>query len=127
MPDGRSEKSAEDTDDLDIGTSLSNLKDDISRLRTDLLTLSKHVTNRGKGYARDTTEKIIESLGSELDKLGEDKDKVIEKLREELGIVQQVGREKIETFEEKIQENPLTSLLIAFLAGLFFGKMFDRK
>lgn len=104
-----------------------NIKDDISRLRTDLSELSKQVKDRGTGYARATTDRILASIGKELEGLGEDKDRVLEKLHAELENVQEIGKQKVETVEQRIQENPLKSLLIAFIAGLFLGKLFDRK
>ena len=104
-----------------------NIKEDISRLRTDLAELSKQVKDRGTGYAKATTDRILASIGKELEELGDDKDRVIEKVRAELENVQEIGKQKVETVEQKIQENPLKSLLIAFIAGLFLGKLFDRK
>lgn len=104
-----------------------NIREDISRLRTDLSELSKQVKDRGTGYARVTTDRILASIGKELEELGEDKDRVLKKLHAELENAQEVGRQKVETVEQRIQENPLKSLLIAFTAGLFLGKLFDRK
>jgi ElaB/YqjD/DUF883 family membrane-anchored ribosome-binding protein len=104
-----------------------NIKGDISRLRTDLAALSKQVKDRGTGYAKATTDRILASISQELEDLGDDKDRVLHKLRAELEDVQEIGKQKVETVEQKIQENPLKSLLIAFIAGLFLGKLFDRK
>jgi ElaB/YqjD/DUF883 family membrane-anchored ribosome-binding protein len=104
-----------------------NIKEDISKLRADLAELSKHVKDRSTGYAKATTERILASIGKELEELGDDRDRVLEKLREELENVQEMGKQKVETVEQKIRENPLKSLLIAFIGGLFLGKLFDRK
>ena len=104
-----------------------NIKEDISRLRTDLSELSKQVKDRGTGYARATTDRILASIGKELEELGEDKDRVLNKLHAELENVQEIGKQKVETVEQRIQESPLKSLLIAFIAGLFLGKLIDRK
>ncbi|MGB7293474.1 MAG: hypothetical protein WBD99_14980 [Thermodesulfobacteriota bacterium] len=104
-----------------------NIKEDMSRLRTDLAELSKQVKDRGTGYAKATTDRLLASIGKELEELGEDKDRVLEKLRAELENVQEIGKQKVETVEQKIQENPLKSLLIVFIAGLILGKLFDRK
>ncbi len=104
-----------------------NIRDDISRLRTDLAELSKQVKDRGTGYAKATTDRILATIGKELEDLGGDKDRILEKLRSELDNVQAMGKQKVETVEQKIQENPVRSLLIAFIAGLVLGKVFDRK
>lgn len=104
-----------------------DIKEDISKLRADLAELSKQVKDRSTGYAKATTDRILASIGKELEELGDDKDRVIEKLRAELENVQEMGKQKVETVEQKIRENPLKSLLIAFIAGLFLGKLIDRK
>jgi ElaB/YqjD/DUF883 family membrane-anchored ribosome-binding protein len=104
-----------------------NIREDISKLRADLAELSKHVKDRSTGYAKATTDRILVSIGKELEELGDDKDRVLEKLRAELENVQVTGKEKVETLEQNVRENPLKSLLIAFIAGLFLGKLFDRK
>jgi ElaB/YqjD/DUF883 family membrane-anchored ribosome-binding protein len=104
-----------------------NIKEDITRLRTDLSELSKQVKDRGTGYAKATTDRILASIGKELEELGEDKDRVLEKLHAELENAQEIGKQKVQTIEQRIQENPLKSLLIALIAGLFLGKLFDRK
>jgi ElaB/YqjD/DUF883 family membrane-anchored ribosome-binding protein len=104
-----------------------NVRKDISRLRTDLAELSKQFKDRGTGYAKATTDRILASIGKELGEFGDDRDRVLEKLREELENAQELGKKKVESVEKKIQENPLKSLLIAFIAGLFLGKLFDRK
>ncbi len=104
-----------------------NIKEDISRLRADLAELSKQVKDRSTGFARATTDRILASIGKELEELGEDKDRVLEKLHAEVENFQEIGKQKVETVEQRIKENPLKSLLIAFIAGLFLGKLFDRK
>lgn len=104
-----------------------NIREDISKLRADLAELSKQVKDRGTDYAKATTDTIIATIGKELGELGDDKDRVLERLREELESVQEMGKHKVETVEQKIRENPLKSLLIAFAAGLFLGKLYDRK
>lgn len=115
----------EDKDDTEID--LDDIKEDMSRLRKDLAELSRQVKDKGRVYAKSTTDKVLASIGTELDKLGDDKDRVLEKLRVELENVQEMGKQKVESVEQKIQENPLKSLLIAFIAGLFLGNIFHRK
>lgn len=118
-----SDSRGESYTEIDFG----NIKEDISRLRTDLAELSKQVKERGTGYAKATTDRIFALIGKELEDLGDDKERVLEKLRAELENVQEMGKQKVETVEQKIQENPLKSVLISFIAGLFLGKLFDRK
>lgn len=127
MSEDKLQKDIDEIKEHDINLGIENLKADISNLRTDLSELSNSIKEKGKGYARITAEKVIQSIGTELDKLGEDKEKVIAKLQDELQGIQDKSKESIESVEDKIQENPLKSVLVAFLAGLFIGKIFDRK
>ena len=127
MADNNIQKGVDAIRDNDLKVNLENIRADISKLRTDLSELSKGVKETGKGYAKATTDKIIESIGNELDKLGEDKEKVIGKVRDELENIQDMSKETIDSVEDKIQENPFKSILIAFIVGIFLGKVFDGK
>jgi len=88
--------------------------------------ISKHAMNPQTKLPHPQ-DRILASIGKELDKFGDDRDRILERLREELETAQELGKQKVQSVEKQIQENPLKSLLIAFIAGLFFGKLFDRK
>lgn len=104
-----------------------SIREDVSRLRSDLAELSTQFKEKGSVYAKATTDRVLSSISKELDKLGDDRDRVVERLREELENAQELGKQKVQTVEKQIQDNPLKSIMIAFFAGLFLGKLFDRK
>jgi len=55
------------------------------------------------------------------------KDKLSEGLRDEFQSARDKSKETVESIEDQIRGKPLLSLLIAFIVGLFLGKLFDRR
>ncbi len=92
-----------------LGKDIDNLKEDMAKLRADLSQLGKALLEKGK---------------SETDMA---KDRVIEELKLELQSARKKGKETVDSVEQQIQEKPFVSLLVAFLAGLLLGKMFERR
>jgi ElaB/YqjD/DUF883 family membrane-anchored ribosome-binding protein len=92
-----------------LGKEMDNLKEDMAKLRADLSQLGKTLLERGK---------------NETDVA---KDRAIEELKRELQSARNKGHETVNSVEQQIQEKPFVSLLIAFLAGLILGKMFERR
>jgi ElaB/YqjD/DUF883 family membrane-anchored ribosome-binding protein len=88
---------------------LSAVKEDISNLRSDMKVLFQKLIDTGK----------IET--------GAAKDRVIEELHDVLELASKSGKETVESLESKVQENPFTSLLVAFFVGLLFGVFLNRK
>lgn len=95
--------------DKDLGKDVDSLKKDISRLKDDLSSIAETLLEKGK-----------EETGAAKDKLGE-------RFGDELEAARAKGKEKVESIEGQIREKPLTSLLIAFVIGLFLGKLLDRR
>ncbi len=92
-----------------LGQDLEALREDVTRLRSDLSQLAKSLLDKGKSET-DTA-----------------KDRVIEELVSNFRSARYKSSETVETVEHKIQEKPLMSLLIAFLAGLILGKLFESR
>jgi ElaB/YqjD/DUF883 family membrane-anchored ribosome-binding protein len=88
---------------------LSAVKEDISNLRSDM---------------KDLLQKLIDTGRSET---GAAKGRVIEELHDALELASKSGKETVESLESKVQENPFTSLLLAFFVGLLLGVFFNRK
>ncbi len=92
-----------------LGQDLDALREDVSRLRSDLSQLAKSLLDKGK----DETDAA--------------RDKVVEELMSNLRSARDKGNETVESLGHRIQEKPLMSLLVAFLAGLILGKIFERR
>jgi len=93
----------------DLGKDVDVLKEDISRLKDDLSSIAETLLEKGKA-----------ETGAVKDRLGE-------RVGDEFQSARAMGMEKVESIEDQIREKPLMSLLIAFVVGLFLGKLFDRR
>jgi len=93
----------------DLGKDVDTLKEDISRLKDDLAGIAETLLEKGRAETGAAKERLSESLGDELQ------------------AARVKGIEKMESIEDQIREKPLMSLLIAFVVGLFLGKLFDRR
>ena len=91
-----------------LGKDVETLKDDISKLKEDLSTIAQTLLEKGKSEGEIAKDRISESI------------------RDEFQAAKDKGKEKVETIEDQIREKPLLSILIAFVIGLFLGKLFDR-
>lgn len=92
-----------------LGKDVETLKEDISKLREDLSGIAEALLERGKTEG------------------GAAKDRISESIRDEFQAAREKGKESVESIEDRIREKPLQSLLIAFVVGLFLGKIFDRR
>jgi len=92
-----------------LGQDLEALREDVTKLRSDLSQLAKSLLDKGKSET-DTA-----------------KDRLIEERMSNLRSARDKGSYTVESVEHKIQEKPLMSLLIAFLAGLILGKLFESR
>ena len=88
---------------------LEAVKEDLSRLRTDL---------------RDLLRKLIETGKSET---GVTKERVLDEINEAFELTTERGKAAVQSLENKVQENPLISILLAFVIGFIFGKLFERR
>lgn len=92
-----------------LGQDLETLREDVAKLRTDLSHIAKSLLEKGKNETDSAREKVFGDI------------------RNELFAARDKGLEKMDTVEQTIQEKPFISLLIAFLAGLILGKLFERR
>lgn len=92
-----------------LGQDLEVLREDVTKLRADLSQIAKSLLEKGKNETDSA------------------RDKLLEELRFDIRSARDKGRETVGTVENKIQEKPFISLLIAFFIGLVLGKLFDRR
>lgn len=92
------------------------LKADVAKLRSDLSSTTKKLIEMGKDESGAAKEKAQLEAAKLLDELGD----AVEESKYK-------GKRALESVEVKITQKPLLSLLIAFVVGLFLGKVFDSK
>ena len=88
---------------------LEAVKEDLSRLRSDL---------------KDLFQRLIESGKSET---GAAKQRLLDEVNEALELTTEGSKAAVESLENKVQQNPLLSIIFAFIIGFIFGKLFERK
>jgi ElaB/YqjD/DUF883 family membrane-anchored ribosome-binding protein len=91
-----------------IDGEFDTVKDDLAKLRDDIANLS----NSLKDVTSDTVNEQIALIRARIDTIG--------------GEAKQHGRAALSDLTDRIEERPLTSVLIAFGVGLLAGKLFDR-
>jgi ElaB/YqjD/DUF883 family membrane-anchored ribosome-binding protein len=92
----------------DIDGDLGAVKDDLAKLRADIVQLSTAL----KEITSQTVHERLSTLQGEFGRMTDDA-----KAR---------GRKQMDELAGQIEEQPLTSVLIAFGVGLLVGRLFDR-
>jgi len=82
----------------DLSSDVQALKKDLAELRDDIAAMGGTMVSEGKKRASKMRASVEDSVES-----------------------------SVETVRDTIEERPFTSLLVAFGAGLVFGKFLDRK
>lgn len=100
----------------DVHDDIDAIKADLAQARADFADLVRDVVSAGKAEGSDAKAKIEAAIHDRLDRIGEG-----------IASVQRSGKKRVEDFQEKIEERPLTSVAIAFGVGLLLGNVFGRR
>ncbi|HEV3178651.1 MAG TPA: hypothetical protein VGZ72_21845 [Stellaceae bacterium] len=98
--------SAKNTSDLD------SVGDDVALLKRDLSRLMEHVKNGTYDIAKGSTHEAVERLSDDADRL--------------YRALSKQGDRSIKAIGRQVEEQPLTSLLVAFGVGLISGRLLGR-
>lgn len=95
---------------------LEALRADLGRLKTDLADIAEAVKESARGQAEAASAEIGDLL------------KVLEQgLKDAFDSIKEKGESSVETVGRQVEQRPLLSLLIAFGAGLLFGRISSRR
>ncbi|GJM15098.1 MAG: hypothetical protein DHS20C13_04250 [Thermodesulfobacteriota bacterium] len=100
----------------DVSKDFEVLKADVAKLRSDLSSTTTKLIELGKDESGAAKEKAQLEAAKLLDEL----EGAIEESKNK-------GSRALESVEDRITEKPLLSLLIAFILGLFLGKIIDTN
>ena len=92
----------------DVEGEFSAVKEDLAKLRADITNLSAAI----KELTSDAVHDQIDSLKGRFDRLTDD--------------AKNQGRQALDDLADHIEERPVSSVLIAFCAGILLGRLFDR-
>lgn len=96
----------------DIRTDLDRLKTELGKLRQDFGGLAEAALDLGKDSAGSAKEKLEAGVAE---------------LKKAAAAAKAKGGEAVEVAQDYVKERPLTSVLVAFGAGLLIAKLLDRK
>jgi len=91
---------------------LSEIGDDIAALRDNLASLLEHLKNGSIDTAKGTTADVVQRLSDETQR-------IYRTIRAE-------GKRSVETISQRVEERPLTSLLLAFGLGMISSRLVSR-
>lgn len=102
--------------DHDLSEELEAVRSDIGKLRSDMGGVAEALRDVTRTRAEEAREGLASMASS-----------VRDEIRRNVENVRERGRGVVDEVETRIEQRPLTSLLIAFGAGLLLGKLLDRS
>jgi ElaB/YqjD/DUF883 family membrane-anchored ribosome-binding protein len=110
-----------------VNEDIELLKSDVRRLREDVVGIAHSAKSRSKDMVMETGDRIrgmMTDLGGKAADLGSRaKEQVLGKTE----ALKDRGYEAVENWRGSIEHRPMTSLLVAFAAGLFFALFIARR
>jgi len=91
---------------------LSEIGNDIASLRDNLATLMEHLKNGGIDTAKGATEDMVQRLSDETQRIYRN--------------VRAGGQRSVDAISQRVEERPLTSLMIAFGLGMISSRLLSR-
>lgn len=92
----------------DVEGEFGVVKEDLAKLRADIANLSAAL----KDLTSETVHDRIDSIKGRIDRLSHD--------------ARDQGRQALDDLADRIEERPVSSVLIAFGVGILLGRLFDR-
>jgi ElaB/YqjD/DUF883 family membrane-anchored ribosome-binding protein len=102
--------------DNDVQQEIEALRADFGQLRTDLLTLTKSIGELSKRHAEDGVESLRQTGA-----------RAAERVRAAAADATAAKDAGLAAAEQHIAEHPISSLVVAFAAGMMLGKMATRR
>lgn len=106
--------------DPNAADELRSLKEDLERLRSDVGDLLRSLKGLGEERIRDAKTRLREAAADFESRAEQQFKDAYERVAEEGKRVADLGRVQVE-------KRPLTSVLVAFAAGIVVGKLFSRR
>jgi ElaB/YqjD/DUF883 family membrane-anchored ribosome-binding protein len=91
-----------------VESEFATVKDDLARLRADVAALSSAMRDATSG----TVQEQIDVIRDRINRLA--------------GEAKEEGRQRLDDLAGRVEERPLTSVLLAFGVGMLIGRLLDR-
>ncbi|MCL5280223.1 MAG: hypothetical protein M1376_09990 [Planctomycetes bacterium] len=110
-----------------VNEDIEILKSDVRRLRADVVGIVHSAKSRSKDTVMETSDRIrgmMTDLGGKAADIGS---KAKEQVLDRTEALKDRGYEVVENWRGGIEHRPVTSLLVAFAAGLVFAMFITRR
>ena len=104
-----------------INEDIEELRNDVHRVRADVVEMVHSARARSRDTIMETGDRIRDMMSDLRDKAKEQLHEKSDVLRDKSEEWKDRGRETVENWRGGIEHRPLTSLAVAFVAGLLFG------
>jgi ElaB/YqjD/DUF883 family membrane-anchored ribosome-binding protein len=111
----------------EVNEDIEELRTDVRRIRDDVVRTLESVQSRGRMTIMETGDRIRGMMTDLRDKAKEQFHDKSDVLRDKSEEWKDRGRETVENWRGGIEGRPMTSLAIAFVAGLVLGAVIGRR
>jgi ElaB/YqjD/DUF883 family membrane-anchored ribosome-binding protein len=111
---------AEPNKKTDTAIETDAIREDIQKLQNDLKDLFHSVGEQSKEKLYESKQKLVAAMKSLQGKVVEKSGEVYDSLREH-------SQDAVKVSRQKIQERPITAVLIAFAAGIIVDRLIRRR
>jgi len=112
MPSDVESNMGSETAQSEVTDEMRNIHESFAQLRKDVMDLLSHAFGLGRTGADAAKEGAAEA---------------VESLKERLSELKERGAEGVSVVEQRIEENPIRAVLMAFGIGFILAKVFSRK
>jgi len=110
-----------------VNADIQVLKSDVRRLRDDVVGIVYSAKSRSKDTVMETGDRIRGMMADLGGKAADFGSKAKEQVLDKTEALKDRGYETVENWRGSIEHRPVTSLLVAFVAGLFFAFFITRR
>jgi ElaB/YqjD/DUF883 family membrane-anchored ribosome-binding protein len=115
------------TTETQVNEGIEELKSDARRVRDDMVRLVQSAKSRSRMTIMQTGDRIRDMMTDLRDKAKEQFHDKSDALRDKSEVWKDRGRETVENWRGGIEGRPMTSLAIAFVAGLVLGTVIAHR
>ncbi len=112
--------SAETNKKTDTAIEIDAIREDIQKLQNDLKDMFHSVEGQSKEKLQESKQKLQAAIKNLQGRAAEKFDEIYGSLREH-------SQDVVKKSRKKIEERPLTAVLIAFAAGILFDRLIRRR
>jgi ElaB/YqjD/DUF883 family membrane-anchored ribosome-binding protein len=111
---------AMETSNVQVNQDVKALRNDVHRLREDLVQTVNSFRYRGRNTVMDTRDRM-RNMMTDL------QDRARERLREGSSVLKDRGHDMVDRYRDRLQRRPVTAILAAFAVGVVVAAVLLRR